>query len=147
MVVIRRNRFDPVRGLEDVQRAMSRLIDEGFVRSQECGEPDCGCLPLDVYMTADSFVVQANAPGAKPEDVHVTIEGDILTIKVQLPNPEAGVEYAMRERDSGEFARTLSFGVPIQPEAAEATFENGVLVLTIPKAEEIKPKTIKIKTS
>jgi HSP20 family protein len=98
-----------------------------------------------VYSTSEEFVVQANVPGAKPEDVSVTIEGDTLTIKAQLPDTLEGVEYSLRERDSGEYARTLSFSVPIQAEAAEANFENGVLTLIVPKAEEVKPKTIKIK--
>ena len=146
MVIVRRNRLDPFRRLEGVQHLMNRMVDEGLVRPLERHWSGCGCLPVDVYSTADAFVVHADVPGAEPEDVNVTIEGDTLTIKAQLPEPLEGVEYSLQERDSGEYSRTLSFSVAIQPEAAEATFEKGVLTLIIPKAEEVKPKTIKIKT-
>ena len=147
MVVICRNRLNPFRELENVRRTMDRFFDEGFVRPIERRWSGRGCLPLDVYSTPEAFVVEANVPGVKPEDVNITIEGDTLTIKANLSEPQEGVEYSLRERDSGEYARTLSFNVPIQSEAAEATFEDGVLTLAIPKAEEAKPRTIKIKTS
>lgn len=146
MVVIHRGRMDPARELAQLRRRMDRFWDEGFVRPWERRWSGCDCLPVDVYSTAESYVVRTNVPGVKAEDVNVTIEGDTLTIKATFPEPVSDVEYAVQERESGEYARTLSFSVPIQPEAAEAVFENGVLTLTIPKAEEVKPKTIKIKT-
>jgi len=146
MVIIHRNLLSPFRELEHMRRRMDRFFDEGFVRPIERRWSECGCLPLDVYATSEAFVIEANMPGVKPEDVNITIEGDVLTIKAHLPEPQEGVEYSLRERESGEYARTLSFNVPIQPETAEATFEDGVLTLTIPKAEEIKPKKIEIKT-
>jgi len=125
---------------------MDRCFDRGFVRSIERRWSERGCLPVDVYSTPGAFVVRANVPGVDPEGVNVTIEGRTLTIKVNLPDLEQDVDYSLRERELGEYERTLSFNVPIQPEAVEATFENGVLTLTVPKAEEVKAKKIEIKT-
>ena len=146
MVVVRRRPFFPLQEFDRVQRTMNRLFDEGLVRPIERRWSECGCLPIDVYTTPEAFVIQSNVPGVKPEDVHVTIEGDVLTIKATLAAEVEGAEYSVRERASGEHERTLSFNVPIQPEAVEAAFENGVLTLTVPKAEEVKPKKIEIKS-
>ena len=145
MVLIRRN-STPFRDLDRFQHAVDRLFDEGFVRPVQRRWSECDCLPVDVYSTPESFVIQSNVPGVKPEDVSITIEGDTLTIKVTLPGPSEGVEYSLRERPFGDYERTLHFNIPVKPEAAEASFENGVLVLTVPKADEVKPKRIEIKT-
>ena len=147
MVVIHRGRGDPMNELRDLRRRMDRFWDEGFARPFARRWLDYAYLPVDVYSTPEAYVVRANVPGVKAEDVNVTIEGDTLTIKATFPEPAKEVEYSVQERESGEYTRTLSFSVPVQPEAAEAVFENGVLTLTIPKAEEAKPKTIKIKTA
>ena len=146
MVLVRRNRsLNPWRELDRVQRAMNRVFDEGFVRPVERRLGQCDCLPVDVHTTPESFVIQADVPGVKPEDVNVTIEGDTLTIKATLPEPLEDVEYSLRERSSGDFERTLHFNIPVQADAAEATFENGVLTLVVPKADVVKPKRIAIK--
>jgi HSP20 family protein len=128
-----------------VQRVMDRFFDEGVVRPVERRWSWFDRLPVDVYATPESFVIQANVPGVKPQDVSITIEGDTLTIKATLPGSVEGVEYSLRERSSGEYERRLNFNVPIQPDAAEATFENGVLTLTVPKSDDVRPKKIEIK--
>ena len=145
MVLVRRNRHpSPWRELDRVQHAMNRFFDEGFVRPVERRLPQCDCLPVDVQTTPESFVIKADVPGDKPEDVNVTIEGDTLTIKATLPEPLEDVEYSLRERSGGDFERTLHFNVPVQADAAEATFENGVLSLVVPKADVVKPTRIAI---
>ena len=83
-------------------------------------------------------------PGLKPEDVEITIEGDTLTIKGEFKGPLNNVNYLIQERAYGTFTRTLRLNLPVQADKAEATFENGVLTLVIPKQEEIKPRTIQI---
>jgi HSP20 family protein len=125
---------------------MNRLFDEGFVRPVERRWSHCDYLPVDVHSTPESFVIQADVPGVKPEDVDVTIEGDTLTIKAEAPKFEEDVEYVLHERPSEDLERTLHFNVPVQAEAAEATFENGVLTLVVPKADIVKPKKIEIRT-
>jgi HSP20 family protein len=90
-------------------------------------------------------VIVASVPGADPEEVDISIEGDNLHIRVEYKAPLENVDYILQERPSGTFERTLTLNVPVQADKAEALFEQGVLTLSIPKAEEIKPRVIKVK--
>ena len=78
--------------------------------------------------------------------MQITIEGDTLTIKGEIKGPLNNVNYLVQERGYGEFSRTLRLNIPVQADKAEASFDKGILTLTIPKQEEIKPKTITIKS-
>jgi HSP20 family protein len=102
-------------------------------------------LPVDVYSTANELVIEASVPGLEPGDVEITIEGEMLTIQGERRSPLENVDYHVQERRYGLFTRTLSLNLPVESEGAEAVFEKGVLTLTIPKAEEARPKTIKVK--
>jgi HSP20 family protein len=104
-------------------------------------------LPIDVWATPESFQVSAYLPGVNPEDVEITFEGDELLIRGQLPAAPEGAEFLKRELYHGAFVRRLSFNVPVDANKIEAHFHNGLLTLSIPKAEAIKPKQIKIQTS
>lgn len=104
-------------------------------------------LPLDVWATPEAFQVNAYLPGINPEDVEITFEGDLLSIQGKLPAAPEGAEFIKRELYHGTFARKLSFNVPVDADRIEAHFHNGLLTLTIPKAEAVKPKQIKIQTS
>jgi HSP20 family protein len=86
-------------------------------------------------------------PGVSPEDVDVTFEGDVLTIKGELPAPLGNVDYLAQERLSGPFRRTVTVGIPVQADGIEATFDRGLLTVTLPKVEEAKPKTIEVKVT
>ena len=103
-------------------------------------------LPIDVWATPNSFQVNAYLPGVNPEDVEITFEGDELQIRGKLPATTEGAEFIKRELYHGAFARRLSFNVPVNADGIEATFHNGLLTLSVPKAEEVKPKQIKIQT-
>ena len=144
----RRRTWDPMTDLVTMQQAMDRLFDDaygrrgfGWRRSESVD-----LLPVDVYSTANELVVKASVPGLKPEDVEITIEGETLTIKGERKGVIENVDYHIQERGSGAFGRTLTLNVPVQAEQAEAVFENGELTLTIPKAEEIRPKVIQVKS-
>jgi HSP20 family protein len=101
-------------------------------------------LPIDAYANEDAFVLTAYLPGVNPEDVEITFEGEELTIRGSFqPQPE-NVEYLKRELYHGGFERRLTFNVPVNADAIEATYEMGVLTLRVPKAEAIKPKQIKV---
>ena len=146
-------RWEPARDFVTLRDAMDRLFEESFVQPSwtslarrpwiNGGEWQ---LPVDVYTTAEEVVIIANVPGLKPEDVEITFEGDVLTIKGELPGALENVDYVMRERRQGRFSRALSFNVPVKADGIEATFENGVLTVVAPKAEQVKPKTIKVQT-
>jgi HSP20 family protein len=84
-------------------------------------------------------------PGVPPEDVEVTIEGDTLTIRAEVPPPLENVDYIFQECPCGRFTRVLTLNVPIDVDNVAATFEHGLLTLTLPKATPVQPKTIKVK--
>lgn len=100
-----------------------------------------------MYQTANDVVVKMALPGVKPEEVDISITGDTLTIKGEhKEEPEVSQEdYFYKERRFGAFSRSVTIPVSVQSDKAEATFEDGILTLVLPKAEEIKPKQIKVK--
>jgi HSP20 family protein len=105
-------------------------------------------LALDLYETDDNLIVEASLVGIPPEDVDITLEGDRLTIKGetgQAKTHEEKGQYYYRERRLGTFRRTITLPVTVKADAAKATFEHGVLKLTLPKATDTKAKHIKIK--
>jgi len=143
-------RWEPFGDLMSLREAMDRLFEESIIRpgSRFLAPFGSGELCLDMYETDSDVVVTAALPGVKPEDVDITITGDVLSIKGEVKS-EAKVEkanYYRQERRYGAFHRTVPLPVPIQPDKAEAKFKDGILTLTMPKAEEARPKTIKIKT-
>jgi HSP20 family protein len=102
-------------------------------------------LPIDAYSTADEVVITAAVPGATAEDIEITFEGEALTIKGELPAPLGNVDYVAQERAYGPFTRTVNVRTPVQTDKIEATFERGLLIITLPKLEEAKPKTVTVK--
>jgi HSP20 family protein len=135
--------------MTSLREAMDRLFEDSFVRPSRFW-PELlgrGELPIDMYQTAKDVVVKASLPGVKPEEVDISITGDTLTINGEHKEEEEvkQEDYFRRERYYGAFSRSLILPVQIQSDKAEAVFENGVLTLTLPKAEEVKPKQIKVK--
>ena len=143
-------RWEPFSDLMSLREAMDRLFEESFVRptSRFLAPYGAGDLALDIYETDNDLVVTAAVPGVKPEEVDISITGDTLTIKGET-KCETKVEkanYLRQERRYGAFTRTVAIPMPVQADKAEAKFKDGVLTVTIPKAEEVKPKVIKVKT-
>jgi HSP20 family protein len=134
--------------MRTLREAMDELMEDSFVRPRErrLEQPERRWrLPLDVYTTQEEIVIVASLPGLTPDEVDVTIDDDRLTIRGELRPPLENVDYLFQERLYGPFSRALMLNVPVDTAQAEAVFENGVLTLTLPKAEESKPKTIKVK--
>lgn len=141
-------RWEPFRDLMSLREAMNRLFEESFVRPTSLFAPFAeSTLAVDMYETPDEVVVKASVPGVKPEDIDISITGDILTIKGEAKQEEKveKKDYIYQERRYGSFARTLSLPTSVNADKAEATFEHGVLTLRLPKVEEVKPKTIKVR--
>lgn len=141
-------RWDPYREMMSLRQAMDRMFEDTFLwpaRSQY--EMSGGNLPLDIYQTKNDVVVKAALPGMKPEEVDISISGETLTIKGEHREEKEikEAEYIRREHRYGSFSRTVTIPVAIQSEKAQATFENGILTLTLPKAEAVKPRQIKVK--
>lgn len=134
------------RDLMSIREAMQRFFDDSWPLDYSGGNR-VARLPIDAYSTDNEIVVTASIPGVDPDDVEITIEGDTLTIRGEIQPRLENVNYIFAERFHGTFMRTLQLNVPVNFDDADATFENGVLRLTLPKAEEVRPKVIKVKTS
>jgi HSP20 family protein len=103
-------------------------------------------LPVNAWSNEDNFFVKANLPGVNPDSVEITFDKETLAIRGEFPAMEEEVEYIKKELFSGPFERKLTFRTPINVDGIEAIFENGTLTLTVPKAEEAKPRQIKAHT-
>jgi HSP20 family protein len=136
-------RWSPRRELVSLREAMDRLLEETLAEKQ-VGRHGEARLPIDVYTTPSEIVVRAPVPGVPPEEVEVTLEGDTLTIRAEVPGPLENVEYIFQECPCGRFSRVLTLNVPVDVGNIEATFEHGLLTLTLPKSVPAEPKTIKV---
>jgi len=101
---------------------------------------------MDVYETDDNIVAKLVVPGVKPEDITVTLTENVLQVKGSVEVDESVEEgrYLHRERSFGTFSRAVSLPGDVVGGEATAEFENGILTLTVPKAEEVRPKSVKI---
>ena len=142
-------RWNPVREAYSLREAMDHLINEGYFRrnGDYQTQPSAWQLPVDAYSNEDAIVIVADVPGLKPEDLEVTLEGDTLTIRGELKNLAEERSYLLRERATGSFERIMTINTPIDADKVEAVFEDGVLTLTLPKTEAVKPKQIQVKAT
>jgi HSP20 family protein len=102
--------------------------------------------PIDVVADNDAFTIKALLPGIKPDDLDIQIVNEIVTISGELSaDREEGANYLLAEIPGGKFHRVITLPVPLNAAGVEASLENGVMTLVIPKAEEAKPRTIKVK--
>jgi HSP20 family protein len=141
-------RWEPFGNMMTLRDAMDRLFEESVVGPRGWLAPTAGTeLALDMYETDNDLVVTAAVPGLSPEDVDVTVVGDVLTIKgetkSEIKNDKAN--YHRQERRYGSFLRSVALPLAVQLDKADAKFADGVLTVTLPKAEAAKPRSIKIK--
>lgn len=145
MTLIRRT--SPFDELFTLRRAMDRLFDDDFLRARTWRPVTVGAEPaLDITTTPDELVVKASLPGWTPEDVDITLTGSTLTISGEMKEESRREDesWVLNEIRRGSFSRTLELPEGLVGDRATATYEHGVLTLRIPKAEEVKPKQIKI---
>lgn len=141
-------RWEPVREMMTLREAMDRLFDDAFTRPLSGRDGWTMSTPaIDMYQTDNEVVVKASIPGIKPDEVQINITGDVLTLKGEMKQEEERKERAwhIREQRAGSFERSVALPTAVKTDQAEAVFENGILTVTLPKADEVKPKTINIK--
>lgn len=140
---------DPFGEMMSLRDTMDRLFDQGFLRPFWWPVARGGGVAIDVYETREAVVVKATVPGVKPEDIDVSIEGNVLALKGEFKEEKEVKKenYVRQERWTGRFTRTVEIPSSVDADKAQAVFESGVLTLTLPKREEVKAKTIKIQTS
>ena len=142
-------RWRPTRDLTNIREEMNRLFDDFFTGWPERrrGLLEGEWAPsIDVAETEEDVVVTAELPGVKQENVDITIADDVLTLKGEKKEEKEVKKknYHRIERSYGSFQRSISLPTGVQTDKAKAKYKDGVLQVTIPKAEEAKPKQIKI---
>jgi HSP20 family protein len=130
---------------------MNRLLEQAVLQpSTEPSAPrDAGFVPpLDVHESQDAYTVKVSLPGVKPEDVNIQYQQGALAISGEVQEDQTREQggYHIRERRTGRFSRALRLPEAVNPDKAEASFENGVLTLRLPKAEETKPRRIAVQS-
>jgi HSP20 family protein len=144
MTLVRRS--SPFSELVSLRQAMDRLFEDSFVRPGGSFSGYERAMPLDVRSTPDHLEMQASLPGVKPDDVDITVEGGTLTITASTQSDERDDDgdYLVREIRRGNVTRTIALPTGYEADKAEARFDHGLLTLTIPKADQLKPKQIRI---
>jgi HSP20 family protein len=144
MTIVRRS--SPFSELVTLRNAMDRLFDDTFVRPGQLLGGFDGGMPLDVRSTADGLEIEASLPGVRPDDVDITVEGGTLVISARTESDEREErgDYLVHEIRRGNVSRTIALPNGYEPDKANASFEHGVLRLSIPKAEQLKPRQIRI---
>lgn len=136
--------------LLSLREAIDRFFDDPFVAPREWLMTDRAERPaIDAYATPEAFVLKVAVPGLKPEDIHTTLAGDLLTVEGQY-REEAEHEdkgYVHRELSRGELRRTVRLPEGLKTDAIEASYADGILTLTVPKLEETKPREIEVKVA
>ncbi len=140
-------RWEPFSELMSLRQAMDRLMEDSFVTPSRAFGRLNVAMPVDMYQTENEVVVKTAVPGVKPEEVDITITGDTLCIRGEKKADEKvkREDYIYQEHRYGAFSRTVALPGGLNTAKAEASFEDGVFTLTIPKSEEVKPKQIKVK--
>lgn len=142
-------RWNPMREMMSLRNEMNRLFEQAFEDgSLTRWQPSTSWgLAVDVAENDDAFIVTASVPGLSPDDLDITLTDNVLTIKGEYKADETIDEgqYHIRERRYGSFGRSITLPVPVNAESVDANYEKGVLTLTVPKAEEVKPRRITVK--
>lgn len=145
------SQFGPFTTLSAWRDAMRQFLAEGRVDPSDVFPSVLASIfvPVDVLDTGDDILIRADMPGVKAEKLKITLSGTTLTLKGEV-EPEADLEdtiYLHRERRVSGYTRSIPLPAAIETKEAQAVFRDGVLSLTLPKSEKVRPKTIKVTTS
>ena len=144
------DKWSPLKELEDMRRDMDRLFDEFTkpARRRRIWPKSEGLVipSIDLYDKKTDIVVKIELPGVRREDIDLTITKDTLVLKGEIKKDDDVQEedYYISERMFGSFSRTVALPFEVESEKAQATMNNGLLEIVIPKREEARPKEIKI---
>jgi HSP20 family protein len=135
-------RWNPYREMMAWRNLMDRMMDDSMGAQPSLTWE----LALDVVENKDEFVVKASLPGLNPDDLEITYDKNLLTIKGEIKDEQEIEEtrYHLRERRYGVFTRSITLPVQVDAESIEARYESGVLTLSLPKSEEVRPKRIAV---
>lgn len=131
--------------MQRFQQEMNRMFDQSV--GTRYGSPSCNPL-MNVYTNDENAIIQAELPGVKAEEVEISVIGETLNIRGerQGENMDGEVTYHRQERSCGKFDRSIQLPFPVNPEKVEAKMTNGILSVTLPRAEEDKPRRIQVRS-
>ena len=143
-------RWEPGREMMTLRDAMDRLFDDAFTRPFSLtreGGSTWSSPAIDMYQTDNEVVVKAALPGFKPDEVQINVTGEVLTIRGEVKHEEEKKDksWHIHEQRWGSFERSVRLPTGVIADKAKAEFQNGILTITLPKSEEVKPKTITVK--
>jgi HSP20 family protein len=140
-------RWNPIREMAAMQNMMDRMFDETW-RTIRPTEIEGNALALDIHEDQGSYTVTTSLPGVNADNISVNVHDDTLTIEAEMPERKVereGTRALLQERVYGKYSRRVRLPHPINAEGVEAQYEDGVLTLTLPKAEHALPKSIPVK--
>lgn len=142
-------RWEPFRELANLQSSITKLFDESFrfpSTSELGGFTQGWTFPVDIKETDDSLVLKAEIPGLNREEIKINFNDNQLTIRGERKKEikEEGERYLRVERSYGSFSRTFNVDLPVKPEGIKARYADGILEITLPKKEDVKPRQIDI---
>jgi len=145
------NVWSPFRHLSMLRNEIDRLFDSPLDALTSSSQQFLnGWLPtMDLYEDRDHLVLKAELPGMRKEDIDISLHGDVLTISGERKEEETldKAETYRAERFLGRFQRTLTLPVAVNASQVQASYKDGILTVTLPKAEEAKPKQIQVNVS
>jgi len=138
-------RWNPIREMAAMQSAMDRLFDETWRNTTQAQKT----MILDVHENDSAYTVFANVPGVDAEAIDINLHDGVLTISAQVPEAdiEEGSRVLLNERVTGHFSRRLTLPCEVDADNIEATYDNGVLTLHVPKTPEAQPRQIPVKAT
>jgi HSP20 family protein len=136
-------RWDP---FAEMRNTMETLFDQGFARPWRVMSPNYQfSFPVEIWETPDSVELKASLPGISPDHVDISLTGDVLTVRAEYPEDNASDrKYLTREITYGRFERSFALHTTVDPDKAEARYENGMLFLHMPKSEAARVRQIRI---
>jgi HSP20 family protein len=142
--------WSPFREIEEMERRFDEVFGHSLLPSiwRRLPMEQMAWAPaIDVFEKGDKLVVKAEVPGMKEDDIHVSVEGDMLTIRGEKKTESEVKEedYYRSERSYGSFFRSVALPSTVDASKIEADYENGVLEVTLPKKPEVKPKKVAVK--
>ncbi len=137
----------PWREMERIQRLMDRMLYDAFSLAGGRVGPVSGYPAMNVWANDEGAVITAELPGVDADDINIAVAGDTLTLSGQRKGYELNKDekFHRRERSFGKFTRTIQLPFKVNADKVEALFKNGVLHISIPRAEADKPKKITVK--
>ena len=141
-------RFTPMTDFVSLREAMDRLFEDSFIRPATYSGLAAGqiAVPVDLWETSENYHLRADLPGMTPDMIDINVTADTVSLagETKAPTDVSNDGWLRQERRIGKFQRAFTLPVQIDPNKVQASFEHGVLDLVLPKADQVKPRNIKV---